>query len=70
MTVKSKHQAIVLIKVEAHDVLSTGECSGNPVPASTLSEYGLKPTESFSISGEDRDDCLRKLKEKIDVFRK
>jgi hypothetical protein len=69
MSHKAPHKAVVLIKVEVHDIMAkTGECSGNPVPPDKLAEYGLKPTSMFSVDGQDLDDCLRKLKERISSF--
>lgn len=66
MTIKSPHKAIILVKLEVHDIMAkTGECSGNPVSPEKLSEYGLKPSSMFSVDGQDLDDCLRKLKERI-----
>lgn len=69
MSHKVPHKAVILIRVEVHDIIAkTGECSGNPVSDAKLAEYGIKPGATFHVDGQDLDDCLRKLKEKISVF--
>jgi hypothetical protein len=69
MSTTSPHKAVVLIKIEVHDILPTGECSGNPVSSEILKEYNLLPNMLLSVDGIDMDDCLRNLKNKIEVWR-
>ena len=65
---KSPHTAILHIKIDVYDVLPTGECSGNTVPSSILKDYKLKPFMLLAIDGYDMDDCLKKLRRKIEDF--
>jgi len=65
---KRPHTAIINCMVEVHDLLDTGECSGNMVPVDMLAEYKIRPAFLLSVSGFDRDDCLKKLKTKIEEF--
>jgi hypothetical protein len=55
--------------VEVHDILPTGECSGNPVKTEKYETYGIKPKQTFAINGEDLDDTLRKVAEALNVFK-
>ena len=66
---KQEHKAVVLFQVEVHEVLETGECSGKLVPKSELEKYGIKPKQVLSVSGQNRTDCLKKLKGIIDGFK-
>lgn len=67
MSEKSPHKAILLLKLEVHDIIAkTGECSGNPVTNDKLKEYGLKASETFTVDGQDMDDCLRKVRDIVD----
>lgn len=70
MSEKSPHKAILLVRLEVHDIIAkTGECSGNPVTNEKLKEYGLRPSETLTVDGQDMDDCLRKVRETIDRLR-
>lgn len=68
-TERKPHKAIFHIVVEVHDILPTGECSGNPVVTEKFDTYGIKPRQTFAIDGEDLDDTLRKVQEALSVFR-
>lgn len=68
MSNSSPHKAVILLTVEVHEILPSGECSGQPVPNNILKEHGLKRNMVVSVDGHDMDDCLKKLKEKIDGF--
>lgn len=63
---RSPHRAVILLNIEIHEVLPTNECSGKLVDISELKDLGLKPKMVVSISGFDRQDCLKKLKKWID----
>lgn len=63
---RAPHRAVILINIEVHEVLPTNECSGKLVDISDLKDIGLKPKSVVSISGFDRQDCLKKLKKWID----
>jgi len=62
---KVAHKAVLLVNIEVHDVLATGECSGNVVPLDKLKEYGLDGSMLASVDGYDLDNCLKKLKKKL-----
>lgn len=68
MSTNSAHKAIILLTIEVHDILPSGECSGQPVPQNTLKEHGLKRNMTVTVDGFDMDDCLKKLKERINEF--
>lgn len=68
MSNSSPHKAVILLTIEVHEILPSGECSGQPVPNNILKEYGLKRNMVVSVDGHDMDDCLKKLKEKVDGF--
>ncbi len=57
------HKAILLIKLEVHNILPTGECSGRPVTVAELKQYNLRPAFTKTVNGFDRHECLRKLSE-------
>lgn len=65
----SPHKAVILLRIEVHEVLPTNECSGNPISRDILKEYGLDTKMTVSVDGFDMDNCLAKLKEKIDGFK-
>lgn len=67
---RAPHKAVILIQIEVHEVLPTGECSGRLVPVSELAEVGIKPKQVISVSGFNKHDCLQKLKKELDEFGK
>lgn len=70
MSAKEKHKAIIQLRIEIHEVLPTGECSGKPLSLKDFPEYGLKNTMLMAVDGYDRHDCLLKLKQKLEDFAK
>jgi len=69
MKARNKHKAVILMTVEVHELLESGECSGRPVKTEELLKYGISPKQTISITGETKDFCLRKLSEKINEFK-
>lgn len=65
-SVTDKHRALITIKVEVHNVLSTGEFSGQIVNLNGHKEYGVKGVQFIQIEGYDLDNCLRKVKTAIE----
>jgi len=65
-SVTDKHRALITIKVEVHDVLDTGEFSGQTVNLNAHKEYGVKGVQFVQIEGYDLDNCLRKVKTAIE----
>jgi hypothetical protein len=68
MSAKSKHMAVILFTIEVHELLDSGECSGNMVSAEKLQSYGLNQYMKRKVTGFDEFDCLKKLKNHIDSF--
>lgn len=64
------HRAVVLLRIEVSDVLSSGESTNNPVDEKIITEYGLSPKMLITVEGFDMDNCLQKLRAKIDEFKK
>ncbi len=62
---KKHHTAVILLKVEVHDVLETGELSGKPLSKKELKENGIPTSSIVKVSGFDKFDCLNKLKQKL-----
>lgn len=65
---RAPHKAILSIQIEIHEVLNTGECSGNTVSKKDLENKGVKENILLSVDGFDRSDCIKKLKEKLKQF--
>jgi hypothetical protein len=62
---KVAHKAVLLVKIEVHDILSNGECSGNSVSEEKLIEHGLKNSMVFNVRGNDLNQCLKNLKKRL-----
>lgn len=60
------HTAVISIQLEVHSLLETGECSGRTVNSRVLNEYGIKDAFIVAVNGFTLDDCLRKLKSKLE----
>ena len=60
------HVAVINVSLEVHSVLDSGECSGKVVSTDKLSEYNIKPHFLLSVTGNNMEDCLSKLKNKIE----
>lgn len=65
-TTHKPHTAVISVQLEVHQLLETGECSGRVVSIDILSDYGIESAFLTSISGYTLDDCLKKLKNKLD----
>lgn len=64
------HTATILMVIEVSSLLPTGECSGNIIPDKDLEEFGLKRKTILSVKGLTKEECLSKLRDKINEFRK
>ena len=62
------HVALMNCIVEVQSLLNTGECSGQIVDEETLKEFDIKPRFILSVTGLNRDECLKKLRQKIKAF--
>ncbi len=60
------HKAIVHINIYVHEVLKNGDL--DPIPASNeeLARYNIGQTAKLSVSGFDRSDCIKKVKELLE----
>lgn len=56
------YKAILNISIEVHEVNSSGECTGNTLDPD---EIGVKNKFITDISGNSKNECLTKLKERI-----
>lgn len=65
----AKYRAVVLIAVEVSDILETGECSGHILTKDELKEAGITKSSTIAIDGDSKEECLQKLKEKINGFK-
>lgn len=64
-----KHRAVILMDIELCEVLQSGESSGRPMTKEELKAEGLSKVTTVAVEGDSRDECIRKLKEKINGFR-
>jgi len=64
------HTAVISIQLEVHSLLDSGECSGHTVGSDTLKTYGIKPAFLATVSGFTMDDCLQKLKAKLEELQR
>ena len=64
------HRAVIVMRIEVSDVLPTGESTNNPVDEAILKEYGINKQMLVLVEGFDMDNCLQKLRMKIDEFKK
>jgi len=60
------HTAVISVQLEVHSLLDSGECSGNIIKAEILKDYGIDPAFLTTVSGFTLDDCLSKLKSKLE----
>lgn len=66
---RKPHKAAIMVHVEVHEVLDSGECSGKCIPLSVLEQYGLKEKMLLQMNGQNLDDCLKKLKGAFNGFK-
>lgn len=62
---KKKHTAVILLKIEVHEVLDSGELSGKPLSKKELSDFGIPMSALAKVSGFDKFDCMKNLKQKL-----
>lgn len=65
---KAPHKAVILLNIEIHEVLPTGECSGKVLTDKELIENGLKKFMTVSMNGFDKFECVKKLKQLLSQF--
>ncbi len=62
---KKSHAAIILLKIEVHEVLDSGEFSGKPLSKQEMAEQGIATSSLVKVTGHDKFDCLKNLKQKL-----
>jgi len=62
------HSAVLNVQVEVHALDDLGQCSGQTLSASSLEQAGIKPSFLLSVSGISAEECLNKLKAKLEQF--
>lgn len=60
------HTAVLSVQLEVHSLLDTGECSGQILNAKVLEDYGIQPAFLVTVNGYTMDDCLTKLRTKLE----
>jgi hypothetical protein len=60
------HTAVISVQLEVHSLLDTGECSGRVVNREVLDSYDIKDAFLATVNGITLDDCLKKLKVKLE----
>ena len=63
------HTAVISIQLEVYPLLDTGECAGKIVNPEVLTDYNIDSAFLAQVNGHTLDDCLKKLKEKVDQLR-
>lgn len=63
------HVAIIHLHVMVHEVLPTGEVSGELVPGRELVENGIGVRSIHKIDGNTKQECLDKVSEAIQNLR-
>ena len=63
------YKAVVLMDVSIHEVLKTGECSGERMSVKEMQRYGFNSTKiPVVVNGKNKYECLKKLVNKIQEF--
>lgn len=63
------HKAIVTMDIAIHEVLKTGECSGNKMSLEEMSRYGIKSEKvPVVVKGSNKYECVKNLINKIQEF--
>jgi hypothetical protein len=65
----AKHRAVVLMHIDLCEVLETGESSGHAMTRDELKEVGLNSNLTVAVEGDSKEECIARLKEKINGFR-
>jgi hypothetical protein len=66
---KAPHQAVMLLKIDIHELLPTGECSGKQLTREEIHDCGLSKSVVLLVNGKDKQDCVDNLISKLEVFR-
>ncbi len=64
----ARYRAIALLNLEVSEILPTNESSGKLVSQAELEQFDLRKYMTVAVEGESKEDCLLKLKERINEF--
>jgi hypothetical protein len=62
---KNKHKAIIVLKVTVHEILESGEFDAHLVSQEDLAKYDIKSKAVITVEGYDKNNCLKRLKDKL-----
>lgn len=62
------HTAVLNVRVEVHALDDMGQCSGQTLSPTSLEQAGLSDAFILSVEGITAEDCLNKLKKKLEEF--
>jgi hypothetical protein len=63
------YKAIVIMDISIHEVLKTGECSGEKMPLQEMQRYGFNNDKiPVIVKGQNKYECIKKLVNKIQEF--
>jgi len=65
---RNPHKADILFHINVHEVLPTGEMSGEIVGNEELAIFEIKPVMRYCINGDTKELCLRRLREVLNEF--
>lgn len=60
------HTAVIKFQIKVHKNLQEGGLDPVPVSDGELRKYGIDKFAAISVSGFDKIDCIKKLKEKLE----
>ena len=62
------HTAVLNVQIEVHALDDIGQCSGQTLSTQSLEQADIQPSLILSVSGITAEDCLNKLKSKLEQF--
>ncbi len=62
------HKAVINVQIEVHALDDMNQCSGRVLNNETLRQFGLHSSILLVVEGITAEDCLTKLKAKLDQF--
>lgn len=67
--INKPHTAVISVQLEVHSLLDSGECSGQVLNQQVLKDNGVDPAFLTTVSGFTMEDCLKKLKTKLEELK-
>ena len=62
------HTAVLNVQIEVHALDDIGQCSGQTLSAASLEQADIKAAFLLKVEGITAEDCLNKLKTKLEQF--